>query len=119
MSVKEIQFSKEELIHICEQAIVDLSKWNNRDTPSSQISVGTAWALLKANCPFEVLYDKSLNGLCTDKDTIWIRIWYPEFQHFDYLAFDLNDRETMSCDSFYLPTKKRLEESGFGENDWY
>ena len=119
MSVKEIQYSREELIHICEQAIIDVKKWNDIYTPSSQISVGTVWALLKANCPFEVLYEKTPQGLCTDKHTIWIRIWHPEFIHFDITGFDLEDKDTLGSEIYYLPTIQRLEETGFGENDWY
>lgn len=49
-----------------------LQKWRNRDSPSSQEKTGMLWALLKANCQFEILFEK--DGLCTDEQTIWIRV---------------------------------------------
>ena len=103
------------LISICERAIVDVAKWRNRDTPSSQEKTGMLWALLKANCQFEILFEK--DGLCTDNQTIWIRVWSPKFRHFDWDGFDLNNKETMEDETFYLPTIARLDM--VNGSDWY
>lgn len=113
--VSNSNFSRESLISICERAVVDVSKWGNRDSPSSQESVGKLWALLKSNCQFEVLYEN--DGLCTNDNTIWLRVWSPKFSHFDWDGFDLNDRDTMEDETFYLPTTARLDYSD--GNDWY
>ena len=103
------------LISICERAIVDVAKWRNRDTPSSQEKTGMLWALLKANCQFEILFEK--DGLCTVNQTIWIRVWSPKFRHFDWDGFDLNNKETMEDETFYLPTIARLDM--VNGSDWY
>lgn len=113
--VSNSNFSRENLISICERAVVDVSKWQNRDSPSSQERVGKLWVLLKSNCQFEVLYEN--DGLCTDDNTIWLRVWSPKFLHFDWDGFDLNDRDTMEDETFYLPTTALLDYSK--GNDWY
>lgn len=110
-----MEYTREELIKICEKAIVDVSKWQNRDTPSSQESVGRLWALLKSNCPFKILYDT--HGLCTNEQTIWLEVYWPQFSHFDWVGFDLEDITTLHSESFYIPTLKRLE--AYENNDWY
>lgn len=105
-------YSREQLIAICELAIVQETNWRNRDSAKSQIGIGTAWALLSAGCEFTVLTgQKHEYGLKTDHETIWIDITYRGFQ-----AFELGD-EAMESDTFYLPTMRRLKESG--EGDWY
>lgn len=113
------KYTREELIAICERSIVDVAKWNDRDTPVSQRSVGLLWALLKANCQFEVTYSngKFDNRTCvTNKDTIWVDAWFPNFSNMED-GFDLDNRDTMYKETFYLPTVARLEEAK-GE-DWY
>ena len=113
--VSNSNFTRQQLISICERAVVDVSKWRNRDSPSSQESIGKLWVLLKANCQFEVLYEN--DGLCTNDNTIWLRVWSPKFRHFDWDGFDLNDRDTMEDETFYMPTTARLDHSN--GNDWY
>ena len=108
-------YTRKELIDICESAVVNVSKWRNRDSPQSQLSVGKAWVLLKANCHFEILRDK--NRLCTNNVTIWIRIYYPEFRHFDYEGFNLEDPSTLYDQTVYLPTRERLNNNS--GRDWY
>ncbi len=107
------EYTREQLIGICEKSIVDVSKWRNRDSPESQEKTGVLWALLKANCQFEVLYD---DGLCTNENTIWVKVWSPKFMHFEY-GFSLKDKDTMEDSTYYLPTPSRLEASQNG--DWY
>ena len=110
-----VALTRDALISICERAIVDVSKWRNRDSPSSQEKTGMLWALLKANCQFEILFDK--DGLCTNEYTIWLRVWSPKFHHFDWDGFDLNDKDTMEDETFYLPTIARLD--AVDGSDWY
>jgi hypothetical protein len=110
-----VALTRDALISICERAIVDVAKWRNRDSPSSQEKTGMLWALLKANCQFEILFEK--DGLCTDEQTIWIRVWSPKFHHFDWDGFDLNNKETMEDETFYLPTIARLDM--VNGSDWY
>ena len=56
MTFKEY-YNREKLIKICEKAIVDISKWSNRDSPSAQINIGKCWALLKAGCEYNLSYN--------------------------------------------------------------
>lgn len=106
-------FTREHLISICEKAIVNVEKWKNRDTPSSQINIGKAWALLKSGCKFMVINDGLLKS---DHNTIWLKIWYPGYINFEE-GFDLNDTETIDYENFYLPTLKRLDVCK--DQDWY
>lgn len=99
-------YSRTELIAICEQAIVDQTHWTDRDSAHSMIGVGTAWALLSAGCEFRVL---TKGNLKTDQNTIWIEITYQGFQYFEM--------HELSFDHFYLPTPKRLAERA--GKDWY
>lgn len=98
---------RDELIKICEDAIVPVSRWRNRDSPAAQEQVGKCWALLKADCKFVIL--KS-GDLVTDDFTIWIEIESPNFNSFENGA----GPETQS---FYLPTRCVLDERV--DLDWY
>jgi tetrahydrodipicolinate N-succinyltransferase len=115
-------YTREKLIEICEKAIVNQSKWQNRDTAASQISIGKCWALLKSGCKFMVQTEENREDseLVTDENTIWIQFWVKDFKWFDWL--DANEEEYPDgCKEhdyfFYMPTEKRLENSK-GE-DWY
>ena len=48
-------YTREDLIAICELAVVPHDRWSDRDTPGAQEGVGKAWAFLKAGCAFRVL----------------------------------------------------------------
>lgn len=102
-------YTREDLITICEQAVVPESKWLDRDSHRSQCKVGEAWALLKAGCDFKVLY----SGVCaTDDKTIWIEIYAEDFNRFEW------GREVDKWEeTYYLPTRKRLEARP--GQDWY
>jgi hypothetical protein len=107
--VPSIRYSRGDLIKICERAIVPVDKWRNRDTPSSQRSLGICLVMLKAGCRFKVIYD---GGVCsTDEFTIWLEIGWPSFHTFEYGSGYENSG------TFYLPTQKRLDECKGG--DWY
>jgi len=55
--------TREELIALCEAALVPESEWRNRDSAGAQRQIGEAWALLRAGCPYRILPG-------TDDDTI-------------------------------------------------
>ena len=95
------KYTREELISLCERAIVKEKEWCDRDTSHSQKNIGKIWVLLKAGCEFKISYEGSLK---TNDDTIWIYITYDGFE----------SRET---DHFYMPTEKKLNEN-LGM-DWY
>lgn len=100
-------YTREELIALCEKAVVPVEKWNNRDTPDAQLQVAAAWWMLKSNCPFSV-------GVDSDDRTIWVSIRAPRFAH---IECDLTDPENWTEDSCYIPTQARLDAAAGG--DWY
>jgi len=109
------EYTREELIAICERAFVPQDKWHDRDSCSSQIKLGSAYALLKAGCKFEVIHGDP-HGCSTDADTIWLRFWTHNFRWFEYGDDDYpNGLE--HDEVFYLPTAKRLNERN--GSDWY
>lgn len=103
-------YTREDLIAICEKAIVPEAQWRNRDTPRSQERVGTAWALLKAGCDWRIAEDMYDKRPAEREHTIWIQIEYPGFGTFDWEGPEEDEL-------FYLPTEKRLAERVGG--DWY
>ncbi|MBW4706161.1 hypothetical protein KX928_00005 [Roseobacter sp. YSTF-M11] len=93
-------YTREELINICEKAIVHLDSWRDRDSSEAQRQVGDAWALLKSGCPYKVL---TKGDLQTDEKTIWIEHTFTDFSGFEH-GTPFNEIETL-----YLRTPKRLE----------
>jgi hypothetical protein len=106
-----MEYTREQLIAICEKAIVPEEKWGNRDSASAQQKVGMAWAFLKAGVPFKVLTEHGHGNLVTDERTIWL-----EFHIKDFGCWDYREGER-GVETTYLPTEKRLAECE-GE-DWY
>lgn len=109
-------WTREELVAICERGAVPVGKWRNRDTAGAQIQMGRAWALLKAGCDFSVHPAKPQDvksGCFTDEHTIWLDCYWPGFQAFEY---GRDDQRNWDDDGFYLPTPARLDADG---DDWY
>lgn len=110
-------YSREELIDICDQAVVLQSHWYNRDSALSQRKVGEAWALLRAGCDFRVhsakLDPRSSDSPATDADTIWVTITYKGFNYFEMGEEDGG----FDTELLYLPTMKRLNANN--NRDWY
>jgi hypothetical protein len=102
------EYTREDLIKICEWASVPHAAWKNRDTASAQRQIGECYALLRAGCDFVICRGDS--GTATDDQTIWVEITFRGFAYFDY-GGDW-DRET-----YYLPTVARLEARN--GKDWY
>ena len=94
---------REQLIVLCEKAIVTEDKWRNRDSCDAQLQIGEAWALLRAGCPFE------LRSEDITEHTVWIDITSKGFGYWE------NGNLSTKC--FYIPTEKRLKEANGG--DWY
>lgn len=109
------EYTRRELISICESSFVDQEKWGNRDSAESQIKLGSCLALLKAGCRFELQYTHDGKGCSTNEDTIWLQFWVKDFEYFEYGGGkDGNDKHDYH---FYIPTRKRLmERKG---RDWY
>ena len=106
MKLKE--YTREDLIKICEQAFVKEEDWHDRDSEYSQCSLGECYALLRAGCDFEVIYEDDICG--TDEHTIWLYVYSEGFGYFDWGG----EKEKHH---YYLPTQKRLDEANGG--DWY
>lgn len=112
-NLKDSDFSRENLIAICEAAVVPVEKWRNRDSPSSHEKLGLCTVMLKSGCKFQVhMPVDGIKDTCiTDERTIWLTVEWPTFNTFElgegYEADEL----------IYLPTPARLRESIGG--DWY
>ncbi len=107
-------YDRTELIAICEAAVVPVSKWGDRDSPSTHEQLGLCWVLLKAGCGFRILTQEnsSPDSRCiTDDRTIWLEIEWPTFSTFEWGKGHETDKV------FYLPTRKRME--GNAGRDWY
>lgn len=100
---KAKDLTREDLISICERAIVPVGEWSDRDTPSAQEKLGHAWVLLRAGCAWR----PALSPVSTNQ-TIWIEITAPGFSTFD-------EGDGPEEHLFYLPTEERLARGG----DWY
>lgn len=103
----KVDYTREELVAICEAGVVPHEHWHDRDSARSQQKLGQAWAYLKAGCDFRVLTEGTL---VTDKETIWIEIDFADFDWFE-------SREELGSETFYLPTQKRLDRAD--GRDWY
>lgn len=104
------EYTREDLIKICEQSFVDTDKWCNRDSHEAQCQLGECYVLLRDNCEFKVIYDDEEHPYCQTNDyTIWLEIYATGFSWFEG-----GDK---GCETYYLPTQKRLDEANGG--DWY
>lgn len=102
-------YTREELIAICEAGVVPHEHWSDRDSAGAQQKLGQAWAYLKAGCDFAVRIDAT-STCSTDDDTVWVDITFHDFGYFDYDGGP-------KTEIFYLPTRKRLEQTA--GKDWY
>lgn len=114
-----VDYSREELIAICEKAFVPQKDWEDRDSSSAQIKLGGCYALLKAGCEFEIKTEENTSDgsrCVTDSETIWIQFYVHDFLWFE-LCEDDNKGSATGDYHFYLPTVKRLLEAE--GSDWY
>ena len=101
-------YTRDELVAICERAVVPHAMWGDRDTASAQEGVGKAWAFLRAGCNFHVITEG--DRCVTDDRTIWVEITHDNFGVIDWGG----PQET---ETFYLPTPARLDATA--GRDWY
>ena len=100
----KIDYTREELISICERGQVPYNKWMDRDSYSSQQELHIIKLCLIGDCKFEIRPQNS-KDCATNEDTIWIDIFYDDWENGE------------SWHTHYIPTEKRLKEGEGG--DWY
>jgi len=103
------KLTREELIQLCDDGIVPVGKWCDRDSAGAQKQLGKARALLSAGCEFCYAISPEQTS-----NTIWIEIRFPGFNAFEE-GIDMQD--SWDTDLFYIPTRERLE--GRNGKDWY
>jgi hypothetical protein len=102
----KVDYTREEIIALCDKAIFDVAEWSNRDHPQAMIQVGKCWALLKAGCQFKVITEDPLNiGIVTNEKIVYLEVWYPVFGDFE------NDttEDPKHSDNFYIPVNANNE----------
>ncbi|MBA2678645.1 MAG: hypothetical protein H0U76_09680 [Ktedonobacteraceae bacterium] len=114
----KIDYTREELIVLCELAIIPEESWRHIDTSSGQKKIGNCWALLKAGCQFSVLTkdNKRKKGTVfsvTNERTIWVEIEMKGVVPFKQGPYA---NSIPQIELFYIPTLERLEAAN-GE-DW-
>lgn len=108
-------YTREELIELCNIGVVTSDKWFNRDSCDAQKKLHLAKLTLMGGCKFKVMEHSKMGSLwenrkmesscVTDDETIWIEIFYDDWE------------DGKSWHGHYIPTKKRLEDNKDG--DWY
>lgn len=104
--MKAPSYTRDDLIALCEQALVPEGNWRDRDSESAQRQIGECWALLRAGCPWRFETGK---GTTTNAKTIWIVVESKGFMYFE------DGAPTRSL--FYIPTPAQLREAS--GRDWY
>lgn len=94
---------RERLIALCEQGIVQVDKWMNRDTPVAQEQLGICWAYLKAGCNFRIT---------SEEECIFLTIFHPTFT-----TIESGESEELGSTDFYIPTEQKIKQCK--GKDWY
>ena len=134
--------NREELVQLCLDAVVHHTKWQNRDSYSAQKNLQSIYKGLTAGLDYRIVtkeidanyhsddttliveflqpidFDKLVTGRHLDissRDDYW-KDCEPDYEGemFDGNGIDFNSSYTQT----YMPTRKRIEEVGIG-NDWY
>ena len=134
--------NREELIELCKDAVVHHTKWKNRDSYCAQKSVQSIYKGLTAGLDFMVVTKEMDAGYHSDEEVLIVEFEQPidhdkletakhleissredyfkdcdpecEREMFDGTGIDFHSSFTRT----YMPTRKRIEEAGIG-NDWY
>ena len=128
--------TREDLIKLCEDAVVPCSKWDNRDSYSAQVNIQDAYKGLTGGVPYKyTIEDYGIISIAFEQPTKEQRKafkhleidsledyidWHEEQYGKDsrYEMFDshpVNWKENYL--SAYIPTRERLIEAN--GNDWY
>lgn len=109
-------YDRDELVAICEAALVPKDRWRDRDSYGAQKGVATAWMLLRTGHDFTVLTrpeGETGRGCFTDDRTIWLEIGPIR----GFMAVELGMEDGAEDELIYLPTRERLAKVDGG--DWY
>lgn len=52
LNLNELTFTRDELISLCESAVVPYQNWNNRDSYASQVNLQEIYGMLHTGCDF-------------------------------------------------------------------
>ena len=126
-------YTREELIDLCRDAVVHHTGWGNRDSYSSQVNIQEAYRALTAGWDFEIDPDTDdrtvwvlltpVSGIDTVRDGEWLSISSLDeyFQdcdpEYETEMFDCYRRYLDGPFTAYIPTRERLDQSAGG--DWY
>lgn len=136
-----MNYTREQLINICERAVVPHEKWGDRDSYISQKNIQSIYKGLTAGLDFKIITKEDDPEYHSDEQTILIKFTTPI--DFDKLEkgkeLKISSREDYfkDCDPdyetemfngdgidfhsdwtrTYMPTEKRLDEAN--GNDWY
>jgi len=102
----KLDYSREELLDICEKALVSEAHWGSEDSAWRQLRVGQIWALLKDGCAFKIILQADCaeaeaedeSAYCpyyTNERTIWFEIYY-------------RGKNEDEVEIYFLPTIERL-----------
>ncbi len=100
------EYTREELIELCDKAIVPERIWRDRDSHEAQKNIAVCRGLLLCGCDFTIL---TIGDLKTDNNTIWIEISADGFA-----CFEGGHKVT---ENFYIPSATRL--LNHINKDWY
>ena len=122
-----MELTRQDLIELCEWAVVPAYKWHNRDSYSAQVNIASIYEGLTAGLDYEITD--------TTDGTIWIKfteVNKSKMKKARYLSIDDIDDYKYDDEMFYsdgidftsgnykggyIPTEKRLEEAE--GDDWY
>lgn len=134
--------TREELIELCQGAVVHHTKWDNRDSYSAQRNLQSIYEGLTAGLDFRIITKEIDPEYHSDDRTIIIEFLQPidleKLKNGKHLEISSRDDYWKDCDpnyegemfdgngiefdssytQTYMPTRKRIEEVGIG-NDWY
>jgi len=136
-----MNYIREQLIKICERAVVPHQKWHDRDSFLAQKSIQSVYKGLTAGLDFKIITQEDDPDYHSDEKTILIKFTTPiDFDKLekgkelkiasreDYFRDCDPDYETEMFNGdgidfhsdwtrTYIPTEKRLDEAN--GNDWY
>ena len=126
-----MEYTREDLIQICQDSVVPYTKWSNRDSYSSQVGVSSIYQGLVAGIDYKHRVDCETIWISFEKPTEEqkIDIYYKYYLNIDSIDDYLEENEgsEMFYDSGinwnsdflagYLPTRKRLDDAD--GDDWY